>query len=59
MASAFVIPAGMGEPRVLLLKDCMFHNVTKLDANDRGVLFGNMGAVTGADLSGVAVQLIT
>ncbi len=37
----------------------MFHNVTKLDANDRGVLFGNMGAVTGADLSGVAVQLIT
>lgn len=58
MASAFVIPA-MGEPRVLLLKDCMFHNVTKLDASDRGVLFGNMNAVTGADLSGVAVQLIT
>jgi len=59
MASAFLIPAGMGEPRVLLLKDCMFHNVTKLDADDRGVLFGNMDAVTGADLSGVAVQLIT
>ena len=59
MASAFLIPAGMGEPRVLLLKDCMFHNVTKLDASDRGVLFGNMNAVTGADLSGVAVQLIT
>lgn len=58
MASAFVIPA-MGEPRVILLKDCMFHNVTKLDASDRGVLFGNMNAVTGADLSGVAVQLIT
>jgi len=58
MASAFVIPA-MGEPRVLLLKDCMFHNVTKLDASDRGVLFGNMNAVTGADLSGVAVQLVT
>lgn len=58
MASAFVIPA-MGEPRALLLQDCMFHNVTKLDANDRGVLFGNMGAITGADLSGVAVQLIT
>lgn len=58
MTSAFVIPA-MGEPRVLLLKDCLFHNVTKLDANDRGVLFGNMGAITGADLSGVAVQLIT
>lgn len=59
MTSAFVIPAGMGEPRVLLLQNCMFHNVTKLDANDRGVLFGNMNAVTGADGSGVAVQLIT
>lgn len=59
MASAFVIPAGMGEPRVLLLKDCMFLNTTKLDANDRGVLFGNMNAVTGADLSGVAVELVS
>ena len=59
MDSAFVIPAGMGEPRVLLLKDCILHNVTKLDANDRGVLFGNMDAITGADLSGVAVELIT
>lgn len=58
MASAFVIPA-MGEPRAILLQDCMFHNVTKLDASDRGVLFGNMNAITGADLSGVAVQLIT
>jgi hypothetical protein len=58
MTSAFVIPA-MGEPRLLLLKDCLFHNVTKLDASDRGVLFGNMNAVTGADLSGVAVQMIT
>ncbi len=58
MASAFVIPA-MGEPRLLLLKDCLFHNVTKLDASDRGVLFGNMNAITGADLSGVAVQLVT
>lgn len=58
MTSAFVIPA-MGEPRALLLKDCMFHNVAKLDASDRGVLFGNMNAITGADLSGVAVQLIT
>lgn len=58
MASAFVIPA-MGEPRLILLYNCMFHNVTKLDASDRGVLFGNMNAVTGADLSGVAVQLIS
>ena len=58
MTAAFLIPA-MGEPRVLLLKDCLFHNVTKLDANDRGVLFGNMNAITGADLSGVAVELVT
>lgn len=60
MTSAFVIPAtAAGEPHLILLKDCLFHNVTKLDASDRGMLFGNMGAITGADLSGVAVQLIT
>ena len=57
MAAAFGIP-DMGEPRLILLKDCLFHNVTVLDANDRGVLFGNMNAYTGADLSGVAVELI-
>jgi hypothetical protein len=59
LTSGFVIPAGMGAPRKLLLKDCMVLGSTKLDANDRGVLFGNMGAVTGADLSGVAVELKT
>ena len=48
----------MGAPKKLLLKDCMVLGSTKLDADDRGVLFGNMGAITGADLSGVAVQLI-
>lgn len=59
MTSGFVIPAGMGAPRKLLLKDCMILGTAKLDANDRGVLFGNMNAVTGADASGVAVELIT
>jgi len=59
LTSGFVIPAGMGAPRKLLLQDCMALGVTKLDANDRGVLFGNMNAVTGADLSGVAVELIS
>lgn len=59
LTSGFVIPAGMGAPRKLLLKDCMVLGSTKLDANDRGVLFGNMNVVTGADLSGVAVQLVT
>jgi hypothetical protein len=59
MTSAFVAPAGMGAPRRILFKDCMVYGSTKLDANDRDVFFGNMNAVTGADLSGVAVQLIT
>lgn len=61
MASAVVAPAGMGESKaqVLLFKDCMFHNVTAIDANDRGVVFGNMNAITGADGSGVAVQLVS
>jgi len=59
MTSGFVIPAGMGAPRKIFLKDCMIYGASKLDANDRGVLFGNMDAVTGADGSGVAVELIT
>lgn len=59
LTSGFVIPAGMGAPRKLLLKDCMVLGTSKLDANDRGVLYGNMGAVTGADGSGVAVELIS
>ena len=59
MTSGFVIPAGMGAPRKLLLKDCKVLGTAKLDANDRGVLFGNMDAVTGADASGEAVELIT
>lgn len=59
LTSGFVIPAGMGAPRKLLLKDCMILGTTKLDANDRDVLFGNMNAVTGADLSGVAVEMVT
>jgi hypothetical protein len=59
LTSGFVIPSGMGAPRKLLLKDCMILGATKLDASDRGVLFGNMNVVTGADLSGVAVELHT
>lgn len=59
MTSGFVIPSGMGQPRILFLKDCMLYGDTKHDANDRGVLFGNMNVVTGADGSGTAVQLIT
>jgi hypothetical protein len=59
MTSGFVIPAGMGAPRKLLLKDCVILGTAKLDASDRGVLFGNMNAVTGADTSGEMVELIT
>lgn len=59
LTSGFVIPAGMGAPKKILLQDCMVLGSTKLDANDRGVLFGNMNAVTGADLSGVAVEMVT
>ena len=59
LTSAFVIPAGMGAPRRLILKDCLGLGFSKWDANDRDVLFGNMNAVTGADLSGVAVEMVT
>lgn len=60
MASAFVIPefAANNSSRILL-KDCMIHGSSKLDASDRGVLYGNMNDVTGADTSGLAVELVT
>lgn len=59
MASGFLIPAfAANNSSRILLKDCIVLGSTKLDASDRGVLFGNMGAITGADLSGVAVELI-
>lgn len=61
MASGFVIPAfaGNNSSRILIDPSCMIHGTTKLDADDRGVLFGGLNAYTGADLSGVAVQLIS
>lgn len=60
MASAFVIPAyAANNSTRILLKDCMIHGTSKLDASDRGVLYGNMDAVTGADASGLAVELVT
>ncbi len=59
MDSCIVAPAGMGEPRVLILRDFDTHNITKLDANDRGIVFGNRDIVTPADLSGAMKQMIT
>jgi hypothetical protein len=59
MTSGFVIPAGMGAPRKILLDRCPSLGHAKLDANDRGVLFGNMDDVTGADTSGEYVEMIS
>jgi hypothetical protein len=60
LTSGFVIPADMASlTNFLLVKDCMILGTAKLDANDRGVLYGNMNDVTGADTSGVAVEMIS
>lgn len=57
MDTAFIIPAGISGPRHIIMKDCISYGATVWDTNDTGVLIGNMDAVTGADLSGVAVEL--
>lgn len=54
MASAFVIPANHITATVLL-KNCIGLGFAKWDASDRNLVYGNMNAVTAADLSGVAV----
>ena len=60
MAGGFVIPAfEANNSSRILLKDCMIHGTTKLEENDRGVLFGNMNDVTGADTSGLAVEMVS
>lgn len=60
LTSGFVIPASMGSvTNFILLKDCMILGTAKLDANDRGVLYGDMNDITGADTSGLAVELIS
>lgn len=60
MASGFVIPAiAANRPARFILKDCIGYGAAKWDASDRGVLMGNMNAITGADLSGVVVELVT
>lgn len=59
MASAFVIPAvAANRPARIFLKDCMLYGNAKLDASDRGVLMGNMNAVTASDTSGLAVEMV-
>jgi microcompartment protein CcmK/EutM len=60
MASGFVIPAiAANRPARIFLKDCLSYGQAKWDASDRGVLMGNMDAVTGADASGLAVEMIS
>jgi len=60
MASGFVIPAiAANRPSRIFLKDCVGYGASKWDASDRGILFGNMDAITGADLSGVMVEIKT
>jgi hypothetical protein len=59
LTSGFSIPAGMGAPRKIFMRDCVGYGGAKWDADDRGVLFGNMNAIAGADGSGVMVQMIS
>jgi len=60
MTSGFVIPAvAANRPARIFLKDCIGYGAAAWDSGDRGVVMGNMNAVTGADLSGVAVEMIT
>lgn len=57
LASAFVVPAA-GNGRYYL-NDCVGVGFDKWDANDRGVIYGNMGTPAGLDFSGGLLLLET
>lgn len=59
MLSGFVIPAGVATLARMMMVDCVGVGFAKWDANDRGILFGNMNDVTPADTSGVLVEMIS
>lgn len=60
MTQAFAIAAGFDPAnKRFLLKDCVKIGAGKWDNADRGAVYGNMNAVTGADLSGNLVEVIT
>lgn len=60
LTQAFAIAAGFDPAnKRLLLKDCTLIGAPKWDNADRGAIYGNMNAFTGADLSGVMVVLET
>lgn len=55
MTTAFVIPAGVGLPRVFYIWDSFLHGAGDWDANDRGVVFVNNGTITGGGNAGLFV----
>jgi hypothetical protein len=56
MASAFVIPAGMGSAtHRIVLKDCSGFGFTDWDASDRGLIYMNTGTITGGGNSGISL----
>jgi hypothetical protein len=58
LLASFVIPAGFDPAnKRFFLKDCAGFGFAKWDADDKVAVFGNMNAVTGADLSGVMVEI--
>jgi len=60
MTAGFAIPAiAANRPARIFLKNCMSYGAATWDANDRGVLMGDMNDVTGADTSGVAVEMVS
>jgi len=60
MTAAMAVAGGFDAAnKRILLKDCMLIGAPKWDDGDTGLIYGNMNAVTGADLSGVAVEMIT
>lgn len=60
LLTAFAIPADFDSAnKRFLLKDCAGVGFAKWDSTDKVAVFGNMNAVTGADLSGVMVEIHT
>lgn len=56
MTTAIVAPATMGEPRLILLDRCTFHNVSAVNSGDQAVVFTNgHDAATPADTVDVTV----
>ena len=56
MASAFVIPGGMGSAtHRIILKDCMGIGITDWDASNRGLMYLGNGTITGGGNSGLGV----